>query len=139
MSSTQTLASLEPQADQGRRTLLLLGTSALGVVGTGFAAWPFYASWKPSAKAKVIGAPVTAFIGDLQPGQILRVQWRGQPIGLLRRSEEMVALLPEVEGDLGDPNSDNLAQQPEYARNQHRSIRPDLLVMNMFCTHLGCV
>ncbi len=139
MSNSETMASLDPQPDKSRRTLLLAGTGALGVVGAGFAAWPFYASWKPSAKARVIGAPVEAFIGDLQPGQILRVQWRGQPIGLLRRSEEMISLLPEIEGDLSDPNSDNAEQQPDYAQNQHRSLKPDLLVMNMFCTHLGCV
>ena len=139
MSDKEPLASLEPQPNKGRRMLLLGGTAGLGVVGAGFAAWPFYASWKPSARARIIGAPIEAYIGNLQPGQILRVQWRGQPIGILRRTQEMVDLLSEVEPDLRDPNSDLLEQQPEYARNQHRSIRPEFLVMNMFCTHLGCV
>lgn len=139
MSDKEPLASLEPQPNKGRRMLLLGGTAGLGVVGAGFAAWPFYASWKPSARARIIGAPIEAYIGNLQPGQILRVQWRGQPIGILRRTQEMIDLLSEVEPDLRDPNSDLLEQQPEYARNQHRSIRPEFLVMNMFCTHLGCV
>lgn len=139
MSDKEPLASLDPQPNQGRRMLLLGGTGALGVIGAGFAAWPFYASWKPSARARIIGAPVEAYIGDLQPGQILRVQWRGQPIGILRRTQEMIDLLSEVEPDLRDPNSEMLDQQPDYARNPHRSIRPEFLVMNMFCTHLGCV
>ena len=140
MSDIESLASLDLDPDMGRRMLLLGGTAGLGVIGAGFAAWPFYASWKPSARARVVGGPVEVFIGDLQPGQILRgVEWRGQPMGILRRTQEMLDLLGEVEPDLRDPNSDALEQQPEYARNAHRSIRPEYLVMNMYCTHLGCV
>lgn len=139
MSDKQSLASVEPVADKGRRMLLLAGTGAVGAVGAGFAAWPFLASWKPSARARVIGAPVEAYIGDLEPGQLIRMQWRGQTIGILRRTQAMVDDLPEINDDLRDPNSEEIDQQPEYAANTHRSIRPELLVLNMHCTHLGCV
>lgn len=139
MSDKQSLASVEPVADKGRRMLLLAGTGAVGAVGAGFAAWPFLASWRPSARARVIGAPVEAYIGDLEPGQLIRMQWRGQTIGILRRTQAMVDDLPEINDDLRDPNSEEIDQQPEYAANTHRSIRPELLVLNMHCTHLGCV
>jgi len=139
MSEQQSLASVEVQADQGRRMLLLAGTGAVGAVGAGFAAWPFLASWKPSAKARVIGAPVEAYVGDLEPGQLLRLQWRGQTIGVLRRDQQMLANLETLGEELRDPNSEVATQQPSYASNVHRSIRPEFLILNMHCTHLGCV
>ena len=118
MSDKQSLASVEPKADKGRRMLLLAGTGAVGAVGAGFAAWPFLASWKPSARARVIGAPVEAFIGDLEPGQLIRLQWRGQTIGILRRTEQMIENLPDVNDQLADPSSENEAQQPPYAKRE---------------------
>jgi ubiquinol-cytochrome c reductase iron-sulfur subunit len=139
MSDKQSLASVEPEPNQGRRMLLLAGTGAMGAVGAGFVAWPFLSSWQPSAKARVIGAPVEAFIGELQPGQLIRLQWRGQTIGILRRTEEMLDNLPELDNALSDPQSEMASQQPAYAANVHRSIRPEFLVLNMHCTHLGCV
>jgi ubiquinol-cytochrome c reductase iron-sulfur subunit len=139
MSDKESLASVEPSPNKGRRMLLLAGTGAVGAVGAGFVAWPFLASWQPSAKARVIGAPVEAFIGEMQPGQLIRLQWRGQTIGILRRTEEMLDNLPELDDALADPQSQNAEQQPEYASNVHRSIRPEFLVLNMHCTHLGCV
>jgi ubiquinol-cytochrome c reductase iron-sulfur subunit len=139
MSDNQPLASLQPVADKGRRMLLLAGTGAVGAVGAGFAAWPFIASWKPSARARVIGAPVQAFIGEMEPGQLIKVVWRGQTIGILRRTEEMLANLGELESELSDPASEVASQQPAYAANEYRSIRPEFLVLNMHCTHLGCV
>lgn len=139
MSENQPLASLQPVADKGRRMLLLAGTGAVGAVGAGFAAWPFLASWKPSARARVVGAPVEAYIGAIEPGQLIKVVWRGQTIGILRRTEEMLTNLGEIGADLRDPESDVTSQQPEYAANEYRSIRPELLVVNMHCTHLGCV
>jgi len=140
MSEKQTPASVEPVADKGRRMLLLAGTGAVGAVGAGFAAWPFLASWKPSARARVVGAPVEAYIGDLEPGQLIRLVWRGQTIGILRRTQEMVNNLSEIDDEeLRDPNSETLTQQPPYAANEHRSIRPEILVLNLHCTHLGCV
>lgn len=139
MSDKDSPTSIEPAPDTGRRMLLLAGTGALGAVGAGFVAWPFFASWKPSAKARVIGAPVEAFIGDLQPGQMMRLQWRGQTIGIMRRSQEMIDNLPAINDDLSDPDSEVADQQPEYAANIHRSIRPEFAVLNLHCTHLGCV
>ncbi len=119
--------------------LLLAGTGAVGAVGAGFAAWPFVSSWKPSARARVIGAPVEAYIGDLQPGQMIRLQWRGQTIGILRRDQHMIDDLESLKEELRDPDSQQAEQQPVYAANLHRSIRPELLILNMHCTHLGCV
>lgn len=139
MSDKQPLASVEPQTDQSRRMLLLAGTGAMGAVGAGFAAWPFLASWKPSARARVVGAPVEAFIGELKLGQMIRLQWRGQTIGILRRSEQMVENLAQINDQLSDPASENPEQQPPYASNIHRSINPEILVLNLHCTHLGCV
>lgn len=139
MSESDLPLSIQPPAEPGRRRLLLAGTGVLGAIGAGFAAWPFIASWRPSARAKVIGAPVEAFIGDLEPGQLLRVQWRGQTIGIMRRNERMLRDLEGLAGQLRDPDSDNPEQQPEYARNLYRSIRPEYLVVNVHCTHLGCI
>ncbi|MBS3744132.1 MAG: ubiquinol-cytochrome c reductase iron-sulfur subunit [Wenzhouxiangellaceae bacterium] len=139
MSEKESLESVEPVADKGRRMLLLAGTGAVGAVGVGFAAWPFLASWNPSARARVVGAPVEAYIGDLEPGQLMRLVWRGQTIGIMRRTDEMVDNLSEINDDLRDPESEVADQQPPYAANQHRSIRPEILVLNLHCTHLGCV
>ena len=124
--------------NKGRRRFLIAATSAVGAVGTGFAAVPFIQSWLPSAKAQAVGAPVEVNIGKLKEGQLLKVQWRGQTIGVLRRTEEMVANLGKVDAVLADPESLN-ADQPEYISGEPRSLRPEFLVVNMHCTHLGCV
>ncbi len=139
MSQTETLASVQPKADTSRRRLLLASTGVVGAIGAGAAAWPFLASLRPSEKAKVVGAPVEVFIGNLEPGQLVRVTWRGSTIGIMRRTERMLGDLEALDDRLRDPDSSNLGQQPQYARNQHRSIRPEILVLNVHCTHLGCV
>jgi ubiquinol-cytochrome c reductase iron-sulfur subunit len=110
----------------------------VGAVGAGFAAVPFIKSWNPSAKAQAVGAPVQVSLNDLEPGQILKVQWRGQTIGILRRSPQTLDLLPEVDGELRDPQSQE-SEQPQFARNEARALRDEYLVVNMHCTHLGCV
>jgi len=124
--------------NKGRRRFLVATTSAVGAVGVGFAAVPFIQSWMPSAKAKAVGAPVEVNIGKLKEGQLLKVQWRGQTIGILHRTEEMVKNLPEVDPVLSDPESLK-AIQPDYIEGESRALRPDFLVVNMHCTHLGCV
>lgn len=124
--------------NKGRRRFLLASTSAVGAVGIGFAAVPFLQSWMPSAKAQAVGAPVEVNIGKLKEGQLLKVQWRGQTIGILRRTSEMVAGLGKVDDVLADPES-LLSEQPRYIHGEPRSLRPDYLVVNMHCTHLGCV
>lgn len=124
--------------NKGRRRLLIATTSVVGAVGAGFAAVPFLKSWNPSAKAKAVGAPVDVSVNKLEPGQLLKVQWRGQTIGVLRRTSEMLATLSQDLERLRDPDSEE-SVQPAYTENAHRSISPELLVVNMHCTHLGCV
>lgn len=129
-------------ADQGvntgRRRFLTATTVVVGGAGAAVAAIPFLKTLKPSARAQVAGAPVTEDISRLEPGQRIVVQWRGQPVWIIRRTPEMLATLPTQASRLRDPDSDNPEQQPEYARNEHRSIKPDLLVLIGTCTHLGC-
>lgn len=120
-----------------RRRLLIGATAAVGAVGVAGAAVPFVKSWNPSAKAKAAGAPVTADISQLEIGQRAVFEWRGKPVWVVRRTPEMLAGLKQVEGDLRDPNSEE-DQQPEYARNATRSIKPEFLVLTGICTHLGC-
>lgn len=139
MSESESLASIQPPENPGRRRLLAWTTGVVGAAGAGAALWPFVASWKPSARAKVIGAPVEVFIGNLEPGQIMRVAWRGQTIGIMRRNERMLEDLERISDRMADPESEVETQQPDYAQNLHRSIRPEVLVANIHCTHLGCV
>jgi ubiquinol-cytochrome c reductase iron-sulfur subunit len=125
--------------NSGRRRFLTATTAVVGAVGAGFAAVPFIKSWQPSARAQVAGAPVEVEVGKIEPGQRLTITWRGQPVWLVRRTEEQLAALPEQNARLRDPDSQNPEQQPDYAQNTHRSIRPELLVLVGLCTHLGCV
>jgi len=121
-----------------RRRFLVAATSAVGAVGAGFTAVPFIKSWKPSARAQAVGAPVQVSLHGLKPGQIMKVQWRGQTIGVLRRSQETIDLLPQVDADLRDPQSTE-SEQPSFAQNEARALKDEYLVVNMHCTHLGCV
>ena len=129
-----------PGVNTGRRRFLTATTAVVGGVGAIFAAVPFIKAWKPSARAQLAGAPVSVDVSQLQPGQRLTVQWRGQPVWLIRRTEQQLAELARL-GDeqLRDPNSENADMQPAYASNEFRSIRPELLVLVGICTHLGCV
>ncbi|MEX0731527.1 MAG: ubiquinol-cytochrome c reductase iron-sulfur subunit [Aquisalimonadaceae bacterium] len=124
-------------ADKGRRRFLTAATSVVGGVGAAFVAVPFLAYWKPSARAQAAGAPVEVDISQLEPGQLLNVKWRGNPVWIFRRTEDAVGDLDKLEGVLRDPESSE-PQQPEYAQNRHRSIRPDIMVLVGICTHLGC-
>ncbi|NCF61220.1 MAG: ubiquinol-cytochrome c reductase iron-sulfur subunit [Gammaproteobacteria bacterium] len=121
-----------------RRRFLVATTSVVGAVGAGFVAVPFIKSWKPSARAQAVGAPVQVTLDGLEPGQILKVQWRGQTIGILRRTRETLDLLPEIDADLRDPESQE-SEQPSFALNEARALKEEYLVVNMHCTHLGCV
>jgi len=121
-----------------RRRFLVATTSAVGAVGVGFTAVPFIKSWNPSAKAQAVGAPVQVSLGGLQPGQIVKVQWRGQTIGILRRSPATIEELPTHDDRLRDPESLE-SEQPPFAQNEARALRDEYLVVNMHCTHLGCV
>jgi ubiquinol-cytochrome c reductase iron-sulfur subunit len=131
--------SAEDQVDQGRRHFLLVATTVTGVAGAALTAVPFLASWKPSARAQALGAPVDADVSKLEPGAIMKVTWRGKAIYIVRRTPEMLATLSsaEVIDRLRDPDSKE-SEQPAYALNTDRSIKPELLVLIGVCTHLGC-
>jgi ubiquinol-cytochrome c reductase iron-sulfur subunit len=124
--------------NQGRRRFLTATTAVVGAVGAATAAVPFIKSWNPSARAKLAGAPITADISALAEGQRLVLEWRGQPIWIVRRSKQMLDVLPTLDDRLRDPKSTNLDQQPEYAKNEFRSIKPEVSVLVGLCTHLGC-
>lgn len=128
--------SVEQKMDSGRRTLLL-ATSAAGGVAAVATAVPFVASLTPSERAKAAGAPVEVDVGGLAPGEMMTVEWRGKPVWVLRRTPEMLAALDKSEPNLSDPDSEK-PQQPDYAKNKHRSIKPEFLVTVGICTHLGC-
>ncbi len=123
--------------DIGRRRFLTGATTVVGAVGAAFAAVPFVVSFQPSERAKAIGAPVEQDIGKLEPGGRVVVKWRGKPVWIVRRTQEQLASLVKIEDKLRDPNSD-VDQQPPYAKNPHRAINPEYLVLVGLCTHLGC-
>ena len=124
--------------NHGRRRFLTATTAVVGAVGAGFVAVPFIKSWNPSAKAKLAGAPVTADISALAEGTRMVLEWRGQPIWIVKRTKQMLDVLPTLDSRLRDPKSTNLDQQPEYAKNEFRSIKPEISVLVGLCTHLGC-
>ncbi|GLX84271.1 ubiquinol-cytochrome c reductase iron-sulfur subunit [Thalassotalea loyana] len=123
--------------NNGRRRFLTAATSVVGGVGVVGVAVPFIGSWNPSARAKAAGAPVEVNVSKLEPGQLVRAEWRGKPVYVVRRTEKAIADLGKHEDQLRDPNSEE-PQQPEYAANQHRSIKPEIMVALGVCTHLGC-
>lgn len=128
--------SEDKKMDCTRRNLLI-ASSAVGGVATVAAAVPFVASMTPSERAKAAGAPVEADIGKLQPGEKMVVEWRGKPVWIMRRTPEMLESLKSVDSKVADPSSER-KQQPEYAKNEARSIKPEYLVVIGICTHLGC-
>ena len=123
--------------DTSKRRFLIAATTVVGGVGAVYTAVPFLASWLPSERAKAAGAPVEADFSKLESGQMMRVQWRGKPVWVLKRTEEMLQALPTLDDRLRDPNSLE-PQQPPYCQNTDRSIKPEILVMVGICTHLGC-
>jgi len=123
--------------NSGRRRFLTAATSAVSVAGVVGVAVPFVGSWNPSAKAKAAGAPVKADIGKLEPGQMVVVEWRGKPVYVVNRTEAQLAALPGLDGELKDPDS-LVSVQPDYIKGIDRALRPELLVVEGLCTHLGC-
>ena len=122
----------------GRRRFLTATTAVVGAVGVGFLAVPFIKSWNPSARAKLAGAPVTADLTGLQEGQRLVLEWRGQPIWIVKRSKAVLDALPTLDANLRDPQSENPDQQPSYIKGETRSLKPEISVLVGLCTHLGC-
>jgi len=124
--------------DRNRRHFLTVATAVTGAAGAAMVAVPFLSSLKPSARAQALGAPVEVPLASMQPGELIRVLWRGKLVFVLRRTEDMLSRLPLVEDSLRDPNSDVVEQQPLYAANETRSLKPEYLVVEGSCTHLGC-
>jgi ubiquinol-cytochrome c reductase iron-sulfur subunit len=125
--------------DKGRRHFLVVATTVTGVAGAALTAIPFLASWKPSARAQALGAPVEADISKLEPGAMIKVNWRGQAIFIVNRTPDMRAKLDSAElaAQLRDPESKE-SEQPPYAKNSARALNPEYLVLVGVCTHLGC-
>lgn len=128
----------EDHVDKHRRRFLTAVTAGVGAVGGIAAAVPFVASMSPSARAKAAGAPIRIDISKLEVGQMIREEWRGKPVWVLKRSEEMLASLDAVEDELLDPRSEVTSQQPDYVDAEFRSVEPEVLVLVGICTHLGC-
>jgi ubiquinol-cytochrome c reductase iron-sulfur subunit len=124
--------------DASKRTWLIASTCA-GAAGAAFTAVPFVSSFQPSERAKAAGAPVEVDIAGVAPGEKITVEWRGKPVWILHRTPEMLASLNKTESEVADPKSERTTvPTPEYAKNQHRSIKPEVFVCVGICTHLGC-
>ena len=123
--------------DKGKRRLLTTAAGAFGGVGAACVAVPFVLSMQPSAKARAAGAPVEVDISKIEPGQRIIVEWRGKPVWVVRRTKEMLDMLPTLNDQLRDPDSKD-EQQPDYAKNPSRAIKPEYLILVGICTHLGC-
>lgn len=128
----------EATVDNGRRTWLIT-SCAMGGVGAAAVAVPFVSSFQPSERAKAAGAAVEVDVSALQPGEKMVVEWRGKPVWIMRRTPEQLATLDKTETELADPNSDRKAYPtPAYAKNRHRSIKPEYFIGIGICSHLGC-
>ncbi len=121
-----------------KRRFLIAATSGIAAVGAATMAVPFLTSWAPSERAKAAGAPVEADLSKMAFGQQLTVGWRGKPVWIVRRTEETLANLEGLAPILRDPNSEAESQQPGYAQNLSRAIKPEYGVFVGICTHLGC-
>jgi ubiquinol-cytochrome c reductase iron-sulfur subunit len=125
------------KVDKTRRTLVVATSLVGGAAGLG-AAVPFVASMWPSERAKAAGAPVSEDIANLQPGELRIVEWRGKPVWVMKRTKEMLESIKQADAKVTDPQSKVSSQQPDYAKNEFRSLEPDLMVLVGVCTHLGC-
>ncbi|NOQ89783.1 MAG: ubiquinol-cytochrome c reductase iron-sulfur subunit [Gammaproteobacteria bacterium] len=130
--------STDNVVDTKRRRFLVNSTSVVAAVGAGFVAVPFLSSWMPSERAKNAGAPVEVDISKLEEGRMMIVEWQSKPVWIVRRSDKTLSDLVTLDDKLSDPASENVDQQPEYAQNANRSIKPEISVLVGICTHLGC-
>ena len=128
----------EQDVDLRRRRFLTGAATVVGGAGVAAAVVPFLSSFQPSAKTQAAGAPVEVDVAKLAPGQMITVEWRGKPVYVLRRTEANLASLKALDGKLRDPASDVKDQQPDYAKNEFRSRKPEIFVAVGICTHLGC-
>lgn len=125
------------EVDRSKRRFLIAATTAVGGVAAVGVAIPFVASMLPSQRAKAAGAPVEVDISKIEPGMILNVEWRGKPVWIVNRTKEMLDMMAKIDDKLADPKSE-VKQQPDYAKNATRSIKPNFLIAVGICTHLGC-
>lgn len=132
MSSDQNVSDV----DSGRRRLLF-ATTAVGGAAALTAAVPLVLSMNPSERAKTAGAPVQADVSKIAPGEMKTVEWQGKPVWIIHRTPEMIESLKNTDEKVADPESDRV-NQPEYAKNETRSIKPEYMVVVGICTHLGC-
>ncbi len=123
--------------DQSKRQFLTSALTVVGAVGTGYLAVPFLAQMQPSVKAMAAGAPVEVDLSKMEPGQLIRVAWRGKPVWILNRTPEVLETLKTLDNELRDPLSQE-SIQPESSKNPARSIKPEIFVAVGLCTHLGC-
>lgn len=138
MTEADDTGAVGPDApDPRRRRVLTLGVTGVGAAGVVALAGPMFSSFAPSRSAKAAGAPVEVDISKLEPGQMMTVEWRGKPVWLVNRTDEALASLSKVSGELADPDS-SMPQQPDYASDETRSIRANMMIMLGVCTHLGC-
>jgi ubiquinol-cytochrome c reductase iron-sulfur subunit len=132
------MSNVSKPMDSSRRTALGL-TCAAGAVGGAAVVIPFVSTFAPSEKAKAAGAPVEVDISAMNPGELKRVEWRGKPVWVVRRTKEMLDTLAKTDPQLADPKSARTAfPTPDYAKNATRSIKPEYLVVVGICSHLGC-
>jgi ubiquinol-cytochrome c reductase iron-sulfur subunit len=138
-ATTPDAAPADSNVDQSRRTWLYLTCGAGAALGAGVAT-PFIASFQPSERAKAAGAPVEVDIADFKVGELKTVEWQGKPVWILKRDKSMIESLDKTDNLVADPESDKEYQfkTPEYAKNQHRSIKEEVLVVVGICSHLGC-
>jgi ubiquinol-cytochrome c reductase iron-sulfur subunit len=127
-----------PEVDESRRKFLIAATVGTGAVGAILTAVPFVASWKPSESARAAGLPTEVDLTKFEPGQMAVFVWRKQQIYVVRRTPEMLASLSSHDGELKDPKSES-SEQPDYARNDARALKPEVFVAIGTCTHLGCL
>jgi ubiquinol-cytochrome c reductase iron-sulfur subunit len=125
--------------DLRRRRFLVASTTVIGAAGAAVGSWLFIASMRPSERALAAGAPVVVDIAKLEPGQQITVAWQRKPVWVLYRTGAMLESLDGTSDRLRDPQSRVTSQQPDYAQNPYRSLRPEYLVTVAICTHLGCV
>ena len=131
-------ATADASVNSSRRTWLMT-TAAMGGVGTVAVAVPFVSTFQPSERDKAAGAAIEVDISAIKPGEKIVVEWRGKPVWVMRRTPEQLASLEKIEAELADPASDRKAYPtPEYAKNRHRSIKPEVFVGVGICSHLGC-
>lgn len=139
-SNQQVPSSAIEQASQVdvEKRKFLIATSAVGALGCAAVAVPFIKSMTPSERAKAAGAPVEVDISKIAPGNMITAEWRGKPVWIINRTDEMTAELAHHNDQLSDPSCEVTSQQPSYCKNENRAIKPNLAVIVGICTHLGC-